>query len=707
MAISNIKSIPVRIPGNLDCDALISIYTDQVKINSQAIYHYKSDRIKFLVNYLIERTSWDKRYLESNSYPFIELSSRQLKPYIRDYHKYLQFLIQFGVIEQSGANYSQGQFAKSYRLTEEYRTPTKDDYIRDSNLIELIVERTEADNQSAQIQYPYLIRWLPGLSIDSQLAKQWSEAHLATMLDDAKTPSERSKAFMKHANCLQSIARISRGLIRCIIDTSGHRMHHVLTNIKSELRNAITYNGQRMVSIDLSSSQIYLLNVLALPDFYSEQRTDNDLFHHTDLANNVGELLSKTIGRVRDIIVTESTDTVGGSDQSIEVKADGLSTVTDIPFVSDHKPIISSRIDSDVTTDVETRENDNTDPVKDRLANDIRIAHELFAQPKLPVPPQRWASAIYTQPLSPSMQRLWGEIEAYWERLMPRVTPNTSPQYRDQFDDLFDLPSDTSFEDIPCAFTAALLDNNDDLPFPYLDSSPSKGEDEEREAKTNTKDVRINVNKLDTIQHTTLTSPDTSFPMCANDTLSYMCADSEESESINRLHVHSDWELLRELVETGTFYEYMLDVCRSNLESSDELDRSNMKSIMFTVLFSKNETKHPVVLKHKRIFKALFPDVYRVIETIKHGNHATLALVLQNIESVLFLGKITKRIASERPDLPIFTIHDSVCTTVENEHYVENIIREELFKATGCRPFLKREYWKSEELTQQIDPDHY
>ncbi|RCR67503.1 hypothetical protein [Larkinella punicea] len=79
--------------------------------------------------------------------------------------------------------------------------------------------------------------------------------------------------------------------------------------------------------------------------------------------------------------------------------------------------------------------------------------------------------------------------------------------------------------------------------------------------------------------------------------------------------------------------------------------------------------------KRKEIFRDLFPNVMRLFELIKSQQHRTLALLLQNIESEIFLNRIARRIAQERPDLPIFTIHDSIVTTVGNETYVKMIMR--------------------------------
>jgi hypothetical protein len=57
------------------------------------------------------------------------------------------------------------------------------------------------------------------------------------------------------------------------------------------------------------------------------------------------------------------------------------------------------------------------------------------------------------------------------------------------------------------------------------------------------------------------------------------------------------------------------------------------------------------------------------------------------------IQSVAKRISRERPDLPIFTIHDSIATTIGNEEYVKSIVKEEAYRITGLRVKLGMEYW--------------
>lgn len=76
---------------------------------------------------------------------------------------------------------------------------------------------------------------------------------------------------------------------------------------------------------------------------------------------------------------------------------------------------------------------------------------------------------------------------------------------------------------------------------------------------------------------------------------------------------------------------------------------------------------------------------------------------MQRIESEIILNRVAKRIEIERPDLPLFTIHDSVVTSVGNELYIQFVMKEEMENAIGLSPNMKIEYWKPENIDLQSD----
>jgi len=143
------------------------------------------------------------------------------------------------------------------------------------------------------------------------------------------------------------------------------------------------------------------------------------------------------------------------------------------------------------------------------------------------------------------------------------------------------------------------------------------------------------------------------------------------------------------LVSSGDFYKKISSVIAPKMP----FDKAAMKTMMFMVFFSSNRFIGQPQAQFKRLFRAHFPEVYEVFKRIKKGNHAALSHLLQRIESNIIVELASRRIAEERPEVPIFTVHDSIATTVGNEEYIEAVIEEEIFGYTGLKVKLGREYW--------------
>lgn len=79
---------------------------------------------------------------------------------------------------------------------------------------------------------------------------------------------------------------------------------------------------------------------------------------------------------------------------------------------------------------------------------------------------------------------------------------------------------------------------------------------------------------------------------------------------------------------------------------------------------------------YMQIFKQLYPDVYTAFSLIKKSSYRTLACILQNLEADLILNNVCKSIDNYNNTIPIFTIHDCIITTKENQLLVENTLKD-------------------------------
>lgn len=169
----------------------------------------------------------------------------------------------------------------------------------------------------------------------------------------------------------------------------------------------------------------------------------------------------------------------------------------------------------------------------------------------------------------------------------------------------------------------------------------------------------------------------------------------ENSENIDK----QDIKYFIELINSGMFYESLSKILFPNDPPNREIAKELILQVFFSgnqFISSKQSTKKGKSAAHKEKFVEAFPNVYKLFRTYKIRNKSLLARLLQRIESTLILKHIVPRIASERPDLPIFTIHDSVVTTEGNEGYVEQVMREEIIRLTGLNPKFGIENWSPE-----------
>jgi hypothetical protein len=142
-------------------------------------------------------------------------------------------------------------------------------------------------------------------------------------------------------------------------------------------------------------------------------------------------------------------------------------------------------------------------------------------------------------------------------------------------------------------------------------------------------------------------------------------------------------------VNSGEFYKKLADA----IYPSITFDKQNMKTMIFTILFSNNRFIGQPGAEPKKDFRDAFPNVYELFKLIKVKNHRALAHLLQRIESKIMIESVASRIAKERPNLPFFTVHDSIATIEGNEDYVANIIKEEVLLLTNLNVNLGLENW--------------
>ena len=138
--------------------------------------------------------------------------------------------------------------------------------------------------------------------------------------------------------------------------------------------------------------------------------------------------------------------------------------------------------------------------------------------------------------------------------------------------------------------------------------------------------------------------------------------------------------------QSGKFYEKIF----KKIHPDKTFRKEEVKVAMLKFFFSEN--KH--TSKDKKLIMDAFPEVTKVFERLKQKDHVTLSHILQRLESTLMIEFVSRKIASNKPDLPFFTIHDSIATFEEEIAYVKMIIEETFRQLVGINVELGIEKWE-------------
>ncbi len=141
-------------------------------------------------------------------------------------------------------------------------------------------------------------------------------------------------------------------------------------------------------------------------------------------------------------------------------------------------------------------------------------------------------------------------------------------------------------------------------------------------------------------------------------------------------------------VLNGTFYEdiqtMLLQLDPQKYSTRDKVKIEVLKILYSDPYYHKFESR-----KTCQAFQKEYPVVYDLL-VLLHGIRSNIApIILQRLESYLVIDKACKRIGQTNPNVPIYTIHDSIITTKENEKYVEAVLEEEIYSLTGNRPITE------------------
>jgi hypothetical protein len=149
-----------------------------------------------------------------------------------------------------------------------------------------------------------------------------------------------------------------------------------------------------------------------------------------------------------------------------------------------------------------------------------------------------------------------------------------------------------------------------------------------------------------------------------------------------------------QLVFEGKLYEFISEQFRGKYFTQKGVDRFDTRSkakkeVLRLMYFNPQETHSP---SHDtfREFTLLFPAEAHVIALLKSRDYTDLPVLLQKLEAQILLHHVCKQVYELDSSIPLFTVHDSIITTIEHQETVKGIILGIYKKLLGATPQLEQ-----------------
>ncbi len=152
------------------------------------------------------------------------------------------------------------------------------------------------------------------------------------------------------------------------------------------------------------------------------------------------------------------------------------------------------------------------------------------------------------------------------------------------------------------------------------------------------------------------------------------------------------FQLFKKVTLDGSLYEF---VCKKQLELTGQiLEREMVKSQLIKLLYEQDKKYRSYVYDIEDTIDAVFPGLMSFCNSLKSKTeYNKLAILLQNVESTVVLRMVCKNIAQKHPEMPLFTVHDSIATTEDFAPILGPLITSEIESVVGFKPTIKEEKW--------------
>lgn len=151
------------------------------------------------------------------------------------------------------------------------------------------------------------------------------------------------------------------------------------------------------------------------------------------------------------------------------------------------------------------------------------------------------------------------------------------------------------------------------------------------------------------------------------------------------------------LLTTGKLYEFISDNFKGKFIASNGFDpfstRELAKRKFLHMMYFDPQKHDPEIKRIFHEFKSIFPNIATIIDVLKSMSHRHFPIILQKIEVKMLLVEVGKEIYKHDANIPVFSIHDSLVTTIDHIDTVESILKGTYKRLLNHEPKLDRQEW--------------
>lgn len=267
----------IKIPSNIDYDQLFS------KIEGKEIYKKELiDAIYVVLSFLYPSKDYIKATIGFEG--FKSINNDEINKIIRNrFGKVKRLLMDVnshpsGAILMEKPNYQPGIKSMGYKLNDElFSNPGERRVVLGSNAEKRLLKFEQEGikkYEDFKLSYKFLLdRYESNITIDSEAMDYVSnlKSLLLEKVDkfDGNKDEMTSRINDNIKDMKSKIRSIQKKKFRPSVSNSNHRLISVITNLNKELRYYLRINGNRLVEVDMKSSQPYVLGSILTDRFFS------------------------------------------------------------------------------------------------------------------------------------------------------------------------------------------------------------------------------------------------------------------------------------------------------------------------------------------------------------------------------------------------------------------------------------------------------